>query len=439
MSSHSYAVAAGVAACVAMSLATAAPGAASAASASPTPTVGEALSLSHAPASIAAARDRGAPRLPLHAPSSGATLRAPVTITARPTDPSGIRDVRFLVDGALVSTDSAAPYAWRLDPARVGAGPLVLTVTATDRAGNSRSYGRRYVSAPASAPVVAPRPTAPSPKPEPVAEVPTPPAPAPAPPPSTGGDDSDLRFDVQQAWANVTGPGPITREEHAPFPGHQVARDDSLVAVTDIRQGIAPYAARFTVRDGDQPGSTSGERAEIYTGGNGSGTEAEGTSGYYSMAVYFPADFTSTTWTIFHQMHGSVSGSSPALSLYVEKNRLQAIRRGGSASSPITSSWVIEPTLTRGRWHQFVYYARWSRGQDGVLKVWHRVPGLSGSWRLAVDSTGPMGFASSSGFVKPYPKFGIYRSSAESGTTVLYHGGFRLRAKSFAGAAGIFG
>lgn len=61
-----------------------------------------------------------------------------VTVTAAAADASGIAKVDFLVDGQIVSTDTTGPeYAFQWNSATVPNGSHVLTVQATDKAGNT--------------------------------------------------------------------------------------------------------------------------------------------------------------------------------------------------------------------------------------------------------------------------------------------------------------
>lgn len=367
----------------------------------------------------------GGPRLSLPGLVDGAELGAPTDLDALATDPDGIEGVRFYVDGLLTDTQVNAPYLWTLDPARFATGEHSLSVVATDGAGGISALSRRFV----------------------VSVGPDDDGGGPVPNPGPPGDSAQL------AWSST---GPISAGQHPPFGGHQVVAPDRMVAVADplasaaaslaspgrqVSAARARIVARFTVKDGDKGGgSQSGERNEIYEGGHGNPPEVEGSSAYYSIGLLFPQDFSAPTWTILHQMHGSYRGSSPVVAIQADKgNELQVIQRGGNPSSPRVVRHKIEANLTRNVWHQFVYFVNWDAGAGGVLKVWHRRAGMDARWTLVVDDHGPVGYRNSSGWFGPYPKLGIYRSSDISGTTTVYHLGMRLRASSFADAAGLFG
>ncbi|MCW2921980.1 MAG: hypothetical protein JWL76_1854 [Thermoleophilia bacterium] len=85
---------------------------------------------------------------------------ASVASTWNATDAGGIADVTFRLDGALLSTDSAPPYAVTLDPTGRGAGTYVLQVTARDASNNTAAATLDLV-------VAAPSTTTPPPPPPP--------------------------------------------------------------------------------------------------------------------------------------------------------------------------------------------------------------------------------------------------------------------------------
>jgi hypothetical protein len=80
--------------------------------------------------------DTTAPVVSVRAPTSGSTVNGVVTISAAASDDVGVTRVDFLVDGTLVSTDTAAPYAASWDTARATSGHHALTARAFDAAGN---------------------------------------------------------------------------------------------------------------------------------------------------------------------------------------------------------------------------------------------------------------------------------------------------------------
>jgi hypothetical protein len=84
--------------------------------------------------------DTTPPTVAITSPTSGATLRGNVKITASASDTqSAISKVDFLVDGTLLASDTSAPYATPWNARKYALGQHRLTAVATDAAGNSAS------------------------------------------------------------------------------------------------------------------------------------------------------------------------------------------------------------------------------------------------------------------------------------------------------------
>ncbi|MDA0168656.1 Ig-like domain-containing protein [Solirubrobacter taibaiensis] len=81
--------------------------------------------------------DNGAPpSVALTAPSAGATLTGPASLTANATDDRGIANVQFKVDGVDVGApDTSSPYAYTWDSSLVPNGSHSVTAVATDTDG----------------------------------------------------------------------------------------------------------------------------------------------------------------------------------------------------------------------------------------------------------------------------------------------------------------
>ncbi len=76
------------------------------------------------------------PSASLQSPTPGEDVSGVVTLTADATDNIGVSVVRFLVDGAVIGSDTTAPYSVDWDSATVGDGQVTLTAEAEDAAGN---------------------------------------------------------------------------------------------------------------------------------------------------------------------------------------------------------------------------------------------------------------------------------------------------------------
>ncbi|WNG25329.1 S8 family serine peptidase [Cystobacter fuscus] len=76
------------------------------------------------------------PSVVITAPTSGATLVGPVTISANATDASGVARVEFFVDGVLLASDTTAPFAVDWDSNAWASGSHTLSARAHDRVDN---------------------------------------------------------------------------------------------------------------------------------------------------------------------------------------------------------------------------------------------------------------------------------------------------------------
>lgn len=80
--------------------------------------------------------DTTPPTVNLTAPVSGATLSGSVDLVASAADASGVAKVEFHANGALLSTDTAAPFVYTWNSASVANGSYALMTKAYDPAGN---------------------------------------------------------------------------------------------------------------------------------------------------------------------------------------------------------------------------------------------------------------------------------------------------------------
>jgi fibronectin type 3 domain-containing protein len=85
----------------------------------------------------ATAGDTEAPSIAISTPADNATVSNVVGIKADASDNVGVSKVEFFVGGALVSTDTAAPYAYDWDSKTTVNGNVTLSAKAYDVAGNS--------------------------------------------------------------------------------------------------------------------------------------------------------------------------------------------------------------------------------------------------------------------------------------------------------------
>ncbi len=83
--------------------------------------------------------DTTAPTTAITSPANGATVWGSTSVTATADDNVGVESVQLRVDGAVVATDTSAPYEFTWDA--TDAGERVLTTVATDAAGNTGTSG----------------------------------------------------------------------------------------------------------------------------------------------------------------------------------------------------------------------------------------------------------------------------------------------------------
>jgi thermitase len=91
------------------------------------------------------AADHAIPAVSFRSPGTGALVRGIVPIGALASDDVGVARVQLLLDGRVLSTDTAAPFALRW-PSAPRTGQVVLTLRAYDWAGNTATVSRRVLA-----------------------------------------------------------------------------------------------------------------------------------------------------------------------------------------------------------------------------------------------------------------------------------------------------
>lgn len=89
-----------------------------------------------ASAPLAPAPDTTAPTVAIASPTGG-TVSGTVSVSVNASDNVGVAHVDLLVSGAVVATDTTAPYLFGWNSANVANGSVTLTAAAYDAAGNS--------------------------------------------------------------------------------------------------------------------------------------------------------------------------------------------------------------------------------------------------------------------------------------------------------------
>lgn len=90
--------------------------------------------------------DTVAPAVELTSPPNASTVAGAVSLAANASDNVGVSKVEFLVDGAVVNTDTAAPYSFSWQSTSVGNGLHSVQAVAYDAAGNRTASNISSVS-----------------------------------------------------------------------------------------------------------------------------------------------------------------------------------------------------------------------------------------------------------------------------------------------------
>ncbi len=87
--------------------------------------------------SVTVSNDTTPPATSITAPAAGATVSGTTAVSASASDNVGVTKVEFYLDGALQTTDTAAPYDWSWNTTASANGSHSLTSKAYDAAGNT--------------------------------------------------------------------------------------------------------------------------------------------------------------------------------------------------------------------------------------------------------------------------------------------------------------
>ena len=81
--------------------------------------------------------DTTAPTVTLTAPSNNAKVKGSITLSATASDNVVVSSVSFLVNGAVVNTDTTSPYSFSWNSASIADGPATIAARAVDPSNNS--------------------------------------------------------------------------------------------------------------------------------------------------------------------------------------------------------------------------------------------------------------------------------------------------------------
>ncbi|WP_220151409.1 polysaccharide lyase [Thalassospira profundimaris] len=193
--------------------------------------------------------------------------------------------------------------------------------------------------------------------------------------------------------------GPFVRSLNDRAYGYQLVPDPAVSADGAGSGKPARIVEKFEVRPGDCGGDNAidcgrdRERSELSERG---GRNPAGSTYWYRWSLYIPTDFVdvSPTKVALGQFHQE--GSHPAWMFEVDG-------AGYHLDDHVTGRkpryhTLIKAGALRGRWHDIVVFARWSKDSSGILRVW-------ADNDLKFDYQGPTMTAE-----KIYFKYGLYRS-----------------------------
>lgn len=188
-----------------------------------------------------------------------------------------------------------------------------------------------------------------------------------------------------------------------------VSPDRLQVVSSPLREGR--YALKVTVKQGDDPINSSGNRNELVR----MTREPTGSEYYYRWSTLFASDFPSVrTWQLFAQWHHEGSSGSPPVEFYVNGEEMR-LNVGGTSGTIV---W--RAPLVRGSWQDFVFHVKWSPNSSvGFVELYHNGKLVLPKRYIATQYSGMLN----------YLKLGLYRNETVAQTGVLYHDGF-IMAKS---------
>ncbi len=207
------------------------------------------------------------------------------------------------------------------------------------------------------------------------------------------------------ALAGVVWRGDFETGTRSQYSGAQMVSADRLQVVSSpVAEGR--YALKATVRQGDDPINSSGNRNELVYLSN----ETAGAEYYYRWKVMFAPDFPSVrTWQLFTQWHHDGCCGSPPVEFFVNGEELR-LRLTNSVDA-----W--KAPLVRGVWHEFVFHVKWSPDPGvGFIELWHNREKVVSKRYLTTMYAG----------TKNYLKLGLYRNETISQVGVVYHDGFTM-------------
>ncbi|XXF75655.1 heparin lyase I family protein [Myxococcaceae bacterium GXIMD 01537] len=206
---------------------------------------------------------------------------------------------------------------------------------------------------------------------------------------------------------NTVWRGDFETGDRSQWSGTQMVSPDRLQVVTSpVRQGR--YAIKATVKQGDDPINSSGNRNELVR----MTKEPVGSEYYYGWSTMFAPDYPSVkTWQLFAQWHHDGCCGSPPVEFTVSGDEMR-LNIGGN---PGTIVW--RAPLVRGQWQDFVFHVKWSPDPKvGFVELYHNGKLVLPKRYIATQFSGMLN----------YLKVGLYRNDTISPVGVVYHDGWLM-------------
>ncbi|NVJ01140.1 heparin lyase I family protein [Myxococcus sp. AM009] len=210
--------------------------------------------------------------------------------------------------------------------------------------------------------------------------------------------------------ASVVWVGDFETNSRSQWSHTQMVSADRLALVSSpLRQGR--YALKATVRKGDDPINSSGNRNELVR----MTREPVNSEYYYRFSTMFDSSFPSAkTWQLFTQWHHEGNSGSPPVEFYVYGEEIR-LNIGGN---PGTIVW--RTPLVRGRWLDFIFHVKWSPDSKvGFVELYLDGKVVLPKRFIATQYKGQLN----------YLKVGLYRNDTISPVGIVYHDGWTMARK----------
>ena len=210
--------------------------------------------------------------------------------------------------------------------------------------------------------------------------------------------------------ASVVWVGDFESGNHSQWTRTQMVSGDRLALVASPRRQ-GSYAIKATVKQGDDPINSSGNRNELVK----MTREAVGSEYYYRWSTMFDSTFPSVrTWQLFTQWHHEGSSGSPPVEFYVYGEEIR-LNIGGS---PGVIVW--RTPLVRGQWQDFIFHVKWSPDSSvGFVELYLNGKLVVPKRFIATQFSGQLN----------YLKIGLYRSDTVAQPGIVYHDGWTMARK----------